>query len=104
MSEQSDEWEAEEVRAPKTVAAVVSVRLPQDLADRLLREAERRGVRTSALVREAVEAFLEDGGSSASTLDFTISSRDASVTLYTARSTHGRTSATPLVESVRRES
>jgi hypothetical protein len=100
MTEQHDEWEVEEVQTPKPVGAVISVRLPQDLADRLLREAERRGVRTSAIVREAVEAFLEAGGSSASTLDFTISSRDASVTLYTARSTHGRTSATPLVPSV----
>lgn len=39
--------------------AQITVRLPEELADRLDRLAAERGVRRSQLVREAIRAYLE---------------------------------------------
>jgi metal-responsive CopG/Arc/MetJ family transcriptional regulator len=39
-----------------------SVNLPDDLDVRLRREAKRRGLTISQLTREAIEAYLGDGG------------------------------------------
>lgn len=92
MSDRDDEWEVEDVEATKPVGVVVSVRVPQDVAAHLQTEARRRGVRMSVLAREAIEAFLE-GAPLTATVDFTVSSADAPVTLYTGRSSVGRTTA-----------
>ena len=77
-----------------SAGAVVSARLSAELAERLFAEAKRRRLRTSALVREAVEAYLEDAGRAAS-VDVTISSVDGPVTYYTGRSSVGRTLSAP---------
>ena len=53
------------VRQP--VGAVLSVRVPSELASRLAEEAERRGVRLSDVVRAAIEAYLSRTTSSAVT-------------------------------------
>jgi hypothetical protein len=54
------EWEEEpeEIESRPSGSQVISARLPTPLADELLSEAARRGVRPSELVRIAVESFL----------------------------------------------
>ena len=92
----SDEWETEEVDVARPVGVVISTRFPSEVAEWLHAEAARRGVKTSAVVREAVEAYIEGGsGGGSASLDLTISSADAPVTLYTGRSTQGRTLSSP---------
>jgi hypothetical protein len=90
MSDRAEEWEQEEAEVSKPVAIVVSVRVPQDLAERLYAEAARRGVRASELTREALQRYLS-GDLRPAIVDVTISSADGPVTLYTGRSTQGRT-------------
>ena len=46
------------LRVRRPVGAVLSVRMPSDLAVRIDEEATRRGVRLSDVVREAIEAYL----------------------------------------------
>jgi len=90
------DWETEDVELTKPVATVISVRFPKDVAERIFAEAERRGVRTSVIVREAIELFLEDGNRSLATVDLSISSPDdVPVALYTGRSRLERTKSTP---------
>lgn len=93
MTDNDQNWEVEEVEVERPVAVVVSARLPQELAERVFAEAQRRGTPVSAVVREALEALLE-GGTSASALDLVISS-DAPVAFFNGRSTTGRTGAGP---------
>jgi hypothetical protein len=95
MSENEQEWETEEVEVSKPVTPVISVRFPNGVAERIFAEAERRGVRTSAVVREAVEAYLDDPTARPATVDLTISSPDAAVTLYQGRSRAARTGSAP---------
>lgn len=54
------EWEEEpeQIESRPSGSQVISARLPTPLADELLSEAARRGVRPSELVRIAVESFL----------------------------------------------
>jgi hypothetical protein len=96
MSADRENWETtEDVEVSRPVDAVVSVRFPRDLADQLFGEAERRGVKTSVVVREAVEALLSGDVGSAAIIDVTVSSTDAPVTLYTGRSALVRTGSPP---------
>lgn len=92
--EQGD-WETEEVEVTKPVGTVISVRFPREIAERIFDLAERRGVPVSAVVREAVEAYLDGfvGGTPATT-DITISSL-GTVTLLTGHSSRGRTIGAP---------
>jgi hypothetical protein len=90
VTDNDQNWEIEEVEVERPVAVVVSARLPQELADRVFAEAQRRGTPISGIVREALEGLLE-GGSSASAFDLVISSADAPVAFVTGRSTSGRT-------------
>ena len=55
-----EEWEEEpeQIESRPSGNQVISARLPTDLAEELLAEAARRGVRPSELVRQAVEALL----------------------------------------------
>jgi hypothetical protein len=94
MNDNDQNWEAEEVEVERPVAVVVSARLPQELAERVFAEAQRRGTPVSAVVREALEALLE-GGTTASGLDLVISSGDAPVAFFSGRSTTGRTGTGP---------
>ena len=55
--EEGDVWETEEVEVTKPAAAVVSVRLQASLAERVFEEAQRRGVPTSVVVRDAIEDY-----------------------------------------------
>jgi len=59
-SEDADEWEQEPVviDTKPSGSQVISARLPTALADELLIEAERRGVKPSELVRDAVQKLL----------------------------------------------
>jgi hypothetical protein len=59
-SEDEGEWEdePEQIESRPSGNQVISARLPTALAEELLSEAARRGVRPSELVRQAVEAFL----------------------------------------------
>jgi hypothetical protein len=94
MTERHEEqWEPEEAEVQRPVGTVVSVRFPQDVAEQIFSEAERRGVKTSAIVREAVEFWLDaDRAPRAATTDFTISGRGGvSVSFYEGRSSHGWT-------------
>lgn len=91
-----DQWEEERVEVTKPVGAVISVRVPADVAERIYAEAQRRGLRTSALVREAIDSFLEQSRPSMSSVDLSISSQDdVAITLYTGQSQWGRTEGTP---------
>jgi len=60
-AEDDDEWEEQPTRIESrpTGTQVISARLPTDLAEELLTEAARRGLRPSELVREAVERMLQ---------------------------------------------
>ncbi len=62
-SEDDGEWEdaAEEIESRPSGTQVISARLPTVLAEELLAEAARRGVRPSELVRQAVESILRTG-------------------------------------------
>jgi predicted DNA-binding protein len=91
MSEHEGTWETEDASVSRPVDAVVSVRFPRDLAERLFGEAQRRSVKTSAVVREAVEAFLSEDFGKPAAMDVTVSSTDAPITLYTGRGTQVRT-------------
>lgn len=59
-SEDDGEWEEapERIESRPSGNQVISARLPTALAEELLAEAARRGVRPSELVRSAVEAWL----------------------------------------------
>ena len=96
MNSGDEKWAVEDVEVAKPVAVVLSVRVPKDLAEQFYTEAERRGVRASSLLREAIEMYLDQGAVRAATIDLTISSADAPITLYTGgRSSQGRTSSAP---------
>jgi hypothetical protein len=95
VTDHEGDWEIEEAKVSQPVDAVVSVRFPRDLADQLFAEARRRGVKTSAVVREAVETLLREGIGKTATVDVTISSAEAPVTLYTGRGSHVRTQSAP---------
>lgn len=60
LSEDDGEWEEEpeQIESRPSGTQVISARLPSALAEDLLAEAARRGVRPSELVREAVEKWL----------------------------------------------
>jgi hypothetical protein len=62
-SEDEGEWEAEPelIESRPSGTQVISARLPTILAEELLDEASRRGVRPSEVVRQAVEAYLRSG-------------------------------------------
>jgi predicted DNA-binding protein len=63
---ESRDWAgAVPVEGPRTPSIVQSVRMPRDLTERLLGEAQRRGVTPSELIREFVEAGLTDVDESA---------------------------------------
>lgn len=59
-SEDEGEWDeqAEQIEVRPSGTQVISARLPAGLAEQLLAEARRRGVKASELVRQAVEAFM----------------------------------------------
>jgi hypothetical protein len=59
-SEDEGEWEEEpeQIESRPSGTQVISARLPSVLAEDLLAQAARRGVRLSELVREAVEKWL----------------------------------------------
>lgn len=97
LNDESQDWEVEEVEVAKPVGVVISVRLPSDMADRVIDLARRRGVPTSAVVREALGAYLDNGAWSHSSYDLTISSSDVPVTLYTGPATRGQTVPHPSV-------
>ena len=86
-----EDWEKTEVETTKPVGTVISVRFRPELAERLMEEAERRSVSTSAVVREAVEAFFSEAWSTPASFVLTISSADAPVALYHGRSRQART-------------
>ena len=88
-----EEWETEDVEIAKPVDVVISTRFAQELAERIYTAAQNRGVKTSALIREAVEAYLDGQAGTPATVDLTFSSADAPVTFYTGRSSQGRTEA-----------
>ncbi len=62
-SEDEGEWEdePEQVESRPSGTQVISARLPTVLAEGLLAEANRRGIRPSELVRQAVEAYMRRG-------------------------------------------
>jgi hypothetical protein len=86
-----DEWGKEEVHVERPVSAVVSVRLPADLADRLAQEAASRRIGLSALVRDAVYEYVASLDSVRSSYDWSVSSPDVSVSFYAGRGVQGRT-------------
>ncbi len=89
------DWETEKVEVAKPVGTVISVRFPPEVAERVFDLAERRAVPVSAVVREAVEGYLEGFiGSTPATTDITISSL-GTVTLVTGHSSRGRTVGAP---------
>ena len=59
-SEDEGEWEdePEQVESKPSGTQVISARLPSALAEELLAEAQRRGSRSSEVVRAAVEMWL----------------------------------------------
>ena len=61
----ADDPNLEVVHGPRKVSLVQSVRMNPDLTMRLLKEAERRGVTPSQLIRELVEAGLDETEQSA---------------------------------------
>jgi hypothetical protein len=87
----TEEWESEDVEVERPVTAVVSVRLPNDLAHRIALEASNQGLAVSALVREAVTAYLESVEAGRANYDWTVSSPDVSVAFYAGRAGQGRT-------------
>ena len=93
----NEEWETEDVEVAKPVGAVISVRFPQEIADRIFAEARRRGVKTSVVVREAVEAALSHAPASASDVQLSTVA-NVNLSFYSGRSRTGRTvtAATPL--------
>jgi hypothetical protein len=86
-----DEWEDEEAAVERPVSAVVSVRFPSDVAQRVFAEAEARGVPTSVLIRTAVEEYLDSSVPAGASYDWTFSSNDVAVVFYAGRSSQGRT-------------
>jgi hypothetical protein len=58
--EDEGEWDdaREQIESRPTGTQVISTRLPSDLAEALLAEAERRQMRPSELVRHAIEAYM----------------------------------------------
>src|SRR6266851_8293185 len=62
-SQDEGEWEDEPelIESRPSGTHVISARLPTVLAEELLSEASRRGVRPSEVVRQAVEAYLRAG-------------------------------------------
>jgi predicted DNA-binding protein len=89
-SHSGDDWVVEDVVVDRPVSAVVSVRLPQAVAQRVSEEAERRGLPMSSFVRMAVEEYL-DSCENARIQDWTFSSNDVSVFFYGGRSANLRT-------------
>jgi predicted DNA-binding protein len=81
-----DEWETEDVEVTRPVGAVISVRFPGDLAERVLAAAHHSGLATSAFIREAVESYLDSQESVRMNLDWSASSSAGPVTLYSGRS------------------
>src|SRR4051794_21577523 len=61
-SEDEGEWDdaPEKIEVRPSGTQVISARLPEELAQRFLDEAERRGIKPSQLAREAIELLLED--------------------------------------------
>ncbi|WP_216894523.1 CopG family transcriptional regulator [Nocardia alni] len=59
-SEDDDEWEQEPepIETKPSGTQVVSARLPAQLAEELLTEAERRGIKPSELIRDALQQYL----------------------------------------------
>jgi predicted DNA-binding protein len=56
---QDRDWSGAQVDdRPRTVTVVQSVRMPRELTERLLAEAQRRGVTPSEVIRDLVEAGL----------------------------------------------
>jgi len=96
MTERDErDWEDEKVEVSKPVGTVISVRVPPDVAQRVFDLAERRGVPVSAILREAVDAYLDaDGIGTPATMDITVSSM-GTVTLLTGHSMYGRTIGAP---------
>lgn len=92
----ADDWETEEVEPSRSVGVVISVRLKPDLAKQLSIRAQERGMKASTLMREAIESYLSDEPAPPG-LEFTVTSHDAPVSLYTARSSSGRTGTTARV-------
>jgi hypothetical protein len=63
---ESRDWSgAQIVEKPRTASVVQSVRMPRDLNERLLAEAQRRGVTPSEVIRDLVEAGLTAADQSA---------------------------------------
>jgi hypothetical protein len=88
----TDNWEHEDVETTKPVGIVISVRFPQEIAERIYTEAKRRAVPTSALIRAAVEAWLETPIASSTAGDVSLSSPDGVPVSFTqGRSTIGQT-------------
>lgn len=60
-SEDADEWEetAEPIEVRPSGSQVISARLPDDVAQRFLEEAARRGLKPSQLARAAIEMLLD---------------------------------------------
>jgi predicted DNA-binding protein len=83
---ENDEWETEDAQVTRPVGAVISVRFPGDLAERILAEAQRSGLATSAFIRAAVESYLDSRETVRMSLDWSASSADGPVTLYSGRS------------------
>ncbi len=85
-----DEWEDEKATVERPVSAVVSVRFPSDVAQRVFAEAEARGVPTSVFIRTAVEEYLDSCVPAGTGYDWTFSSNDVAVAFYAGRSLQGR--------------
>jgi predicted DNA-binding protein len=63
---ESRDWSgAQIVEKPRAVSVVQSVRMPRELNERLLAEAQRRGVTPSEVIRDLVEAGLTAADQSA---------------------------------------
>lgn len=93
MSE-NEEWETEKVEVARPVGVVVSVRFPQELANRIFAEARRRGVKTSVVVREAVERAIDHTPGPSSDVQLSTVS-EVSVAFFGGRSKIGRTTTAP---------
>ena len=95
------EWEIEEVEQSGSLGAVISVRFPASLANRIWDEAKRQGVPTSTWVRRAVEEHLDQpAGAGAANAELTISGLGVSVSLYPGRRTKAQTQSAPLIDLV----
>lgn len=90
MTPNKAEWENEPVEVARPLGAVVSVRFPQDIAERVFEEAQRQGVATSAFVRQAVESYLTSMEEARTSFDMSVSSRDVNVSFYAGRSGSSR--------------